>query len=147
MKYELTRQLIGDEGRRRCVYRDHLGFHTIGIGRLVDDRKPGAGLRDSEMEFMLRNDIDERIDELTRRLPWFQNLDDARRGVLLNMSFQLGVDGLLQFKRTLALIEAGKYEDAARNMLVSLWAQQTPERAKRMVEQMKTGRWQYAPGA
>lgn len=146
MRYELTRQLIGDEGRRKCVYKDHLGFATIGIGRLVDDRKPGAGLRDSEMEFMLRNDIDDRVEELTRRLPWFQNLDDARRGALLNMSFQLGVDGLMEFKRTLALVESGKYEDAARNMLVSLWAQQTSERAKRMAEQMKTGKWQYAPG-
>jgi lysozyme len=146
MRYELTRQLIGDEGKRKCVYKDSLGLYTIGIGRLVDDRKPGAGLRDSEMEFMLRNDIDDRIEALGKRLPWFQNLDDARRGVLLNMSFQLGVEGLLEFKRTLALVEAGKYEEAARNMLVSLWAQQTPERAKRMSEQMKTGKWQYAPG-
>jgi lysozyme len=146
MRYELTRQLIGDEDKRKCVYKDHLGYYTIGIGRLVDDRKPGAGLRDSEMEFMLRNDIDDRIEALGKRLPWFQNLDDARRGVLLNMSFQLGVEGLLEFKRTLALVEAGKYEEAARNMLVSLWAQQTPERAKRMSEQMKTGKWQYAPG-
>jgi lysozyme len=147
MRYELTRQLIGDEGKRKCVYKDSLGLYTIGIGRLVDDRKPGAGLRDSEMEFMLRNDIDDRIESLGKRLPWFQNLDDARRGVLLNMSFQLGVEGLLEFKRTLALVEAGKYEEAARNMLVSLWAQQTPERAKRMSEQMRTGRWVYAPGA
>jgi lysozyme len=147
MRYELTRQLIGDEGRRKCVYKDHLGYHTIGIGRLVDDRKPGAGLRDSEMEFMLRNDIDDRVDALTRRLPWFQNLDDARKGVLLNMSFQLGVDGLLEFKTTLRLVEEGDYVGASQQMTRSLWARQTPARAQRMSEQMKTGKWQYAPGA
>jgi lysozyme len=144
MRTELVKQLRGDEDERACVYKDHLGFYTIGIGRLVDDRKPGAGLRPVEMAFMLQNDIDERIEALTRRVPWFQNLDDARKGVLLNMSFQLGVDGLLGFKNTLKLIEDGKYENAAHAMLQSLWAKQTPERAKRMSEQMRTGLWQYA---
>lgn len=146
MRHELKRQLTGDEARRKHVYKDHLGYYTIGIGRLVDDRKPGSGLRDSEIDFMLNNDIDERIDELTRRIPWFQNLDDARKGVLLNMSFQMGVDGLLGFKNTLAMVQRGDYEGAARGMLQSLWARQTPARAKRMSEQMRTGEWQYTPG-
>lgn len=144
MKQELTRQLKSDEGVKATVYKDHLGWDTIGVGRLVDARKPGAGLRPSEIEFLLQNDIDDRIEALTRRLPWFQNLDDARRGVLLNMSFQLGVDGLLGFKNTLALVESGDYMGAARNMLQSKWAAQTPVRANRMAEQMRTGRWQYA---
>ena len=144
MKAELTRQLKGDEGERACVYQDHLGFWTIGIGRLVDKRKPGAGLRPDEITYLLHNDIDDRIEQLTRRLPWFQNLDDARKGVLLNMAFQMGVDGLLAFKRTLALIEAGQYDLAAHAMGQSLWAQQTPARAKRMATQMRTGTWQYA---
>lgn len=144
MRQELKRQLIGDEDKRKHVYQDHLGFWTIGIGRLVDKRKPGSGLRDSEMEFMLNNDIDDRIDQLTRRLPWFQNLDDVRKGVLINMSFQMGVDGLLGFKNTLAMVERGDYEAAAAGMLNSLWARQTPQRAKRMAEQMKTGKWVFA---
>lgn len=144
MKQELTRQLRADEGVKAQAYQDHLGFWTIGVGRLVDSRKPGSGLRPSEMDFMLQNDIDDRIEALTRRLPWFQNLDDARKGVLLNMSFQLGVDGLMGFKNTLAMIESGDYMGAARNMLQSKWASQTPKRAERMAEQMRTGIWQYA---
>lgn len=144
VKAELTRQLKADEGVKPCVYKDHLGFYTIGVGRLVDDRKPSAGLRPIEIDFLLQNDIDDRIEQLTKRLQWFQNLDDARQGALLNMSFQLGVDGLLDFKNTLKLVEDGQYSEAADNMLQSKWAQQTPERAKRMAEQMKTGQWQYA---
>lgn len=147
MKSELTRQLRGDEGEKFTVYQDHLGYWTIGVGRLVDPRKPGAGLRPEEVSFLLANDIDDRINALHKRLPWFQNLDDARRGVLLNMSFQLGVDGVLGFKNTLALVEQGKYENAAHAMLQSKWAQQTPKRAQRLSEQMRTGRWQYAEGA
>lgn len=144
MKQELTRQLKADEGVRPQAYSDHLGYLTIGIGRLIDSRKPGSGLRPSEIEFMLQNDIDERIEALTRRLPWFQNLDDARKGVLLNMAFQMGVDGLLGFKNTLRMVEDGDYMGAARNMLQSKWAEQTPARAARMAEQMRTGKWQYA---
>lgn len=144
MRQELTRQLKKDEDVKPCVYKDHLGWDTIGVGRLVDSRKPGAGLRPSEIDFMLQNDIDDRIEALTRRLPWFQNLDDARKGVLLNMSFQMGVDGLLTFKNTLKMVEDGDYMGAARNMLLSKWATQTPARANRMAEQMRTGKWQYA---
>ena len=147
MKNELTRQLRGDEGVKATVYKDHLGYDTIGVGRLVDARKPGAGLKPHEIDYLLQNDIDERIEALTRRLPWFQDLDDARRGVLLNMSFQLGVDGLLGFKNTLAMVESGDYMGAARNMMQSKWADQTPARAARMAEQMRTGRWHYAKGA
>jgi lysozyme len=125
----LVRQLNGDEGRKPCAYQDHLGFWTIGIGRLVDDRKPGAGLRPKEMDYMLANDIED------------------RQGVLLNMSFQLGVDGLLAFKNTLALVRQGKYAEAADAMLQSKWAGQTPERAKRLSDQMRDGQWRYAPEA
>jgi lysozyme len=145
VKTELVRQLKGDEGVKPCVYRDSLGFWTIGVGRLVDASKPGAGLRPDEITYLLNNDIDDRIDALTRALPWFQDLDDVRKGVLLNMAFQLGTEGLLRFERTLALVKDGKYENAAAAMLQSLWAKQTPERAKRMADQMRSGLWQYAP--
>ena len=146
MRNELTRQLKGDEDVRPHVYKDHLGYLTIGVGRLVDDRKPGSGLRPAEITFLLNNDIDDRIDQLSRRLPWFETLDSARQGVLLNMSFQMGVDGLMGFKNTLKLVEQGNYESAAENMLKSLWAKQTPARAKRMADQMRTGQWQYSEG-
>ena len=137
---ELTQQLNRDEGRRKTVYKDHLGYDTIGVGRLVDARK-GGGLRNDEMDYMLRNDINDRVDALTRALPWFQNLDDARKGVLLNMAFQMGTDGLLAFKNTLRFVQLGDYESAADNMLNSKWATQTPERAQRLADQMRTGTW------
>jgi lysozyme len=146
VRSELTRQLRGDESVEPCVYRDSEGWWTIGVGRLVDKRKPGAGLRPIEIDFLLNNDIEDRINELTRRLKWFQDLDDARKGALIAMSFQMGVDGLLKFERTLALVKDGKYDIAAHAMLQSKWAKQTPDRAERMAEQMRSGQWQYAPG-
>lgn len=142
MRSELIKQLRRDEGVKSCVYDDTLGWATIGVGRLVDSRKPGAGLRPEEIDFMLRNDIDDRIDALTRALPWFQDLDDARKGVLVAMAFQLGIAGLLGFKNTLALIHASDFPGAAAGMLNSLWSRQTPERAQRLSTQMATGVWQ-----
>jgi len=138
---ELTHQLTRDEGRKPTVYQDHLGFWTVGVGRLVDARKPGAGLRPDEIDYLLRNDINDRIEALTRAIPWFQDLDDARKGVLLNMAFQMGTAGLLNFKNTLRMIEHGDYDGAAVGMLASKWATQTPERAQRLARQMKEGVW------
>jgi lysozyme len=146
VKSDLARQLRGDEDVRPCVYKDSLGLWTIGVGRLVDESKPGAGLRSDEITYLLNNDIDDRIAALTKALPWFQNLDDARQGCLLNMAFQLGTEGLLQFKQTLAAVHGGRYDEAAFDMLQSRWAQQTPARAKRLAEQMRSGLWQFAPG-
>lgn len=139
---QLSAQLRRDEDERATAYQDHLGFWTIGVGRLIDARKKGAGLRPDEISYLLRNDINDRINGLTKALPWFGTLDAARQGVLLNMAFQMGTDGLLQFTTTLARVAKGDYQGASESMLQSKWATQTPERAKRMSEQMKTGIWQ-----
>ena len=141
MKEELIKQLRRDEGEVLTAYQDHLGFWTIGVGRLIDKRK-GGGLSPEESAFLLNNDVDTRIKALEDAFPWFKGMDETRKGVLVNMSFQMGVNGLKAFKNTLASVANGLYEKAASQMLESLWASQTPERAKRLSEQMKTGEWQ-----
>ena len=124
------------------AYQNHLGYWTIGIGRLIDKRK-GGGISTEESAYLFANDLDTKLAGVRRRLPWFDRLDEARQGVLLNMAFQMGVDGLLRFKNTLAMIERGDYANAATGMLNSLWVrEQTPARAKRLSEQMRTGVWQ-----
>lgn len=142
MMAQMVGQIKRDEGVQRTAYQDHLGYWTIGVGRLVDARKPGAGLRDDEIQMLLQNDIIDRVSQLSNRLPWFDELDEPRKGVLINMAFQLGVAGLLEFKRTLTLIQNGDYGQASIQMLLSKWAMQTPERARRLAKQMKTGEWQ-----
>ena len=140
---DITRQLKADEGFKRAVYQDSLGYWTIGVGRLVDPSRPDSGLRDSEIEFMLRNDIEDRITALGKVLPWFLDLDEVRQGVLVNMAFQLGIKRLMGFSTTLQMVAQGRYEDAAQQMLKSKWAAQTPERAKRLAQQMKSGKWVF----
>lgn len=136
----LTEQLRRDEGVNASAYQDHLGYWTIGVGRLIDERK-GGGLRPDEIDYLLANDIKDREEALSAALPWFKDLDPVRQGVLLNMAFQLGTAGLLAFKQTLRLVSEGNYSDAALQMVQSKWASQTPERATRLAKQMKDGVW------
>ena len=145
MKENLIRSLRGEEGEVLTEYKDHLGYSTIGVGRLIDKRK-GGGITKEESAYLLNNDIDKIVEQLDKRISWWETLDEARRGVLVNMAFQMGVDGLLGFKNTLNMIQSGRYSDAAKGMLSSLWAKQTPARAKRMSEQMRTGVWQFKSG-
>lgn len=140
MKEQLAKQLRRDEDEVLSAYTDSLGYLTIGVGRLIDKRK-GGGITPEESAYLLDNDIDKRLKGIRVALPWFDSLDEARQGVLLNMAFQMGIDGLLGFKNTLAMVKAGNYAGAAAGMLESKWAKQTPERAGRLSDQMKDGEW------
>jgi lysozyme len=138
---KIKKQLTIDEGVEESAYQDSLGFWTIGVGRLIDKRK-GGKLSDDEIEYLLHNDVNRKYAELIRVLPWIKGLDEARQGALLNMAFQLGVEGLSKFKNSLAFIKAGDYKKASENLMLSLWAKQTPNRAKKMAKQIETGIWQ-----
>jgi lysozyme len=100
-----------------------------------------AGISRDEAALLLRHRLEVVGDALSLYLPWWGRLDEVRRAVLVVMAYNLGVAGLLKFHRTLAAVEAGDYEAAARGMLGSRWAQQTPARARRTAEAMRTGRW------
>lgn len=137
----LIMQLRRDEGEVLHAYQDHLGFWTLGVGRLIDKRK-GGGITQSEAAYLLQNDIDKVTSQIMKRIPWAGTLDQARLGVLQNMAFQMGIDGLLKFTTTLKRIQERDYAGASQSMLDSLWAQQTPARAKRLSKQILTGVYQ-----
>jgi len=137
---DLKQQLIRDEGSVSHAYKDSLGYWTIGVGRLIDSRK-GGGLSPDEIDFLLENDIKTKTREVLLALPWMEKLNDARQAVLIGMAFQMGIGGLLKFKRMLGSIEDGRYVEAAEEMVKSRWAMQTPKRAYRMAQQMETGEW------
>lgn len=137
----IVTQLTREEGSVPHAYQDHLGFWTIGVGRLIDNRR-GGGLSQDEIEYLLRNDIERFTKEVVAALPWVAQLDKPRQAVVIGMAFQMGTKGLLAFKSTLASIKGGRYSEASRGMMQSLWAKQTPARAGRMSKQMETGLWQ-----
>jgi lysozyme len=136
----LIDELERDEGLRLKVYVDSVGVPTIGIGRNLRDR----GLSREEAYHLLHNDLEEVSAQLDQRLPWWGRLDDVRQRVLANMCFNLGIAGLMQFERTLALTMTGKYEEAADEMLRSKWAAQVGERAVRLSEMLRHGTQEVA---
>lgn len=138
---DIESQLREDEGEVLHEYKDHLGFSSIGIGILIDKRK-GGGLLPEESSFIFQNRMRILKDRIRKALPWFDELDEVRQGVLLNMAYQMGVDGLLKFKATLSHVKARQWTAASVGMLDSLWAKQTPERAERLATQMRLGFWQ-----
>lgn len=65
--------------------------------------------------------------------------NDARRDILISMAYQMGADGLAGFTNTLGLISRGDFSRAASAMTNSLWSRQTPDRARRHAEVMRSG--------
>lgn len=134
---QLEKDLDRDEGFVPHAYQDHLGFWTIGIGRLIDKRK-GGGITREEAYYLLRNTLAEKMKEMDARLSWWRNHPEPVQRALVNMAYQLGVPGLTKFTNTLTLIQARKYNEAADNAMKSLWATQTPERAKRVTDLIRS---------
>lgn len=138
---DVEERLKVDEGFVPHAYQDHLKFWTLGYGRLIDERR-GGGITRQEAEYLLRNDIRKRAAECESRFEWWDSLDDVRQGVIVCMAFQLGTNGVANFKRMIAAIKVRDYAEAAAQMLDSSWRRQTPDRCERMATMMKTGVWQ-----
>jgi lysozyme len=138
---ELRKQLEQEEGRVRWAYQDSRGLWTIGIGTLID--RKGGGLEENEIDYLFNNRLVKKMTELAKALPWTNQLDEVRRAALINMAYQMGTDGLLQFTTMLAHLKTGNYLLAYNDALDSKWAKQTPERAKRVATQLLTGVWQW----
>lgn len=129
----IIQDLERDEGFRGSVYQDHLGFWTLGYGFLVDARK-GGEIPKPIAEYWLHYKVRKIAADLDVKIPWWKTQPDDVKRALLNMAYQMGVDGLLKFKSTLRLLKDGLRVDAADQALKSLWAKQTPERAKRVTD-------------
>lgn len=138
---DLRQQLIRDEGRIFSAYQDSEGYWTIGVGHLIDKRK-GGGLPEPIIDALLDWDIREKTVQVTKAFPWAQSLDPVRFAALVNMTFQLGIDGVKGFPRMLAALRDGRYAEAETHALDSLWLKQTPARCRRIARQFATGEWQ-----
>ncbi len=135
-RFKLAKDLKKDEGFMPHAYQDTLGYWTLGHGRLIDKRL-GGGITADEADFLLENDIIRVEVALDKEFPWWRKCPDNVQLAMANMCFQLGIKKFKGFKNTLSLLKQGLYNQAADNALKSLWARQTPERAKRVTDLMR----------
>lgn len=132
---DLIRQLKTDEGVRSHLYKDSVGVWTIGVGRNLQS----TGLRQSEINYLLTNDIQTAMQDCQAVCANFEALTENRQRVLVNMAFNLGRSRLEKFRMTLAAIEAEDWATAATEMMDSRWAKQVGARAVRLAEMMEKG--------
>ncbi len=131
---KLKKQLILHEGLKLRSYNDTVGKVTIGVGRNISD----VGISEYEAGILLYHDVEKCVSALNNAFPWWNNLSDVRRHVLIDMCFNLGITGLAKFIITLEDIRIGNYQQASKEMLNSLWAAQVWDRAKRLSKMMAT---------
>jgi len=131
------------EGLRLNPYRCTAGRWTIGYGHNLENH--GKPMPDSitrqEAEQLLDADIASAEDACMLNMPYFGMLDEVRRAVLIDMCFNLGINGLLGFRKTLACVAEGKYTAAGAEMASSKWAGQVGYRAHRLGRMMAYGAW------
>lgn len=141
MTETLQEMLIRHEGLRLFPYRCPQGYLTIGVGRNLE----GKGISEDEARELLVHDINECREDVREIIgyhptnPYTAPKDWERYKALTDMRFQLGASGFRSFRNMIQCIKAGHWQEAADEALDSLWAQQTPERAREIAEMIRNG--------
>ena len=125
---QVTVSLRAAEGLTLFPYND-MGDISIGYGHNLTRR----GISKATAEQWLAEDIQSVIADVEAKLPWVVSLPPVAQQVIVEMAYQLGIGGLLQFKQTLNALQNKQWSAAAEFMNDSLWARQTPNRAKHLV--------------
>lgn len=127
--------LIHHESYKQFPYTDTTGHLTIGIGRNLSTR----GISSSEALQFLDDDILYFSAKLSHLIPFFDGLDSVRQICLIDMCFNLGVNGLLEFKDMLDALGKKDFLVAAQNISDSKAAAQDVDRYEQLAFIMKTG--------
>jgi lysozyme len=121
------------EGYVGIVYKDSLGIDTIGYGFAIKDLE----LDEDICEIILERKLHYLTDRLSLKFGWFKYMPPEIKDIVTEMSYQLGVTGFSKFKKTIAYLQNKQWEEASVEMLDSLWARQTPNRAKELSNRVK----------
>lgn len=107
---------------------------TVGYGRNLSD----VGLSDAECDYLFANDY-KRATLMARSFHVYDALNEARRGVLIELCFWMGRAGVAQFKKMLDAMERKDWEAAAFELVDSKVGRDIPGRTKELAEILRTG--------
>lgn len=133
---KLINQLKRHEGLRIKPYKCTANKTSIGYGRNLDDN----GISIYEAEMLLQNDVNHILRQLETVI-WYMLLDDVRKAVIVNMAYNMGIQGMLGFKKMIAAIQKQDWETAAKEMLDSDYGRELKTRATELSKQLETGKW------
>ena len=135
----LKDMLIRDEGLKLMAYKGSNGYWHTGVGHNLETNT----LSTKVVMQIMRDDIDRLREEMAdsdRLTRLMSELDTVRNIALINMAFQLGVDGLLKFKNTLTALEQKQWHEAYNHALDSKWFREdSPNRAQRVAQVLLSG--------
>ena len=122
---DLLEKIKHHEGFVEHVYDDSLGIPTIGYGFAIKD----LVLDEDIAEDILMRKLERLKRNANSRFKWLEDMPVVVQEVILNMCYQLGVTGVSKFRKAISALQEGDWDEAADEMLDSLWAKQTPNRA------------------
>ena len=131
---KLNEKIASEEGFSDVLYICPAGYKSIGYGFNLDATRMPLEVADLWLDL--------NIQELKRRLAhfeWLSKLDEPRQIVIYDMAYQLGINGMLAFTSMINSLRAERYHEAAEHLLDSRYARQTPNRAMRNAEILRTG--------
>tara|TARA_Y100001973_G_C5209214_1_gene344204 strand:- start:226 stop:657 length:432 start_codon:yes stop_codon:yes gene_type:complete len=131
---ELWESIKKNEGYEPKVYKDHLGFDTIGVGFKVSELHLDEDVCDI-IGVRKLNDIQA---QLIATFPWYPEMPQVIRMIMIECSYQMGVKGWSKFKKANKYLSERNWVKASEEMLDSKWAkEQTPKRARLLAETVK----------
>ena len=126
----LIDRLKVSEGFKESVYKDTLGIDTIGYGFAIKD----LVLSEEISEIILKEKVEALISRIENKFDWFVEMPPEVQSVIVECCYQLGLYGFNKFKKTFAHLKEKEFKHAADEMLDSLWAKQTPNRANMLAQ-------------
>lgn len=131
------------EGYRAKPYHCSEGYPTVGIGKRIGPKDSPLEAYQFEVSHRVATAwlIEEviAIVAVLKDVEWFVKLDDNRQNVIISMAYQMGVEGLLKFKKMIAALECGDWLEAKMQALDSRWYAQTSKRALHHAQVLLTG--------
>ena len=114
-----------NEGLRLKPYHCQAGKLTIGYGRNLEAK--GISIR--EAEYLFKNDLKIVAKQVANRIEFYRKLSYKRKMVLVDMAFNMGIEGLLGFKKMLAALKSRDFMEAGKELMRSKYAEQVKTRA------------------
>ena len=136
---DLIDELVRDEGtvrndrQRHIVYKCPAGLYTIGYGIEIEQH----GLSEKEARLLLQQRVQDVIDEVNNNYPFMRTQPVPIQRAIYNMAYNLGITRLSKFKKMIAAIESGNYDQAGEEAKDSQWYNQVGNRAERIVILLK----------
>lgn len=134
MMTKREQMIISHEGYRKHMYTCTAGRKTIGYGFNLE-----VGMTEDEAFLLLQHRLNLLDEQLAYTLPFYTRLSAVRQDVLCDMAYNLGLAGLLKFRKMLAAVERSAWDMAAAEMLDSKWARQVGKRADELAFLMRSG--------